>query len=112
MTETSGEEMLKLVKATKRFVAGEVMTTALKDIELTIETGEYLAVMGPSGCGKSTLLTILGMLDSPDDGEFWFDGQNVAAWNEQRLADLRRGRVGFIFQSFNLIEELDVAENV
>jgi putative ABC transport system ATP-binding protein len=104
--------MLKLVKATKKFIAGEIMTTALKDVALQIDPGEYLAVTGPSGCGKSTLLSILGMLDSLDDGEYWFDGQNVADWSEQQLGDLRRGRVGFIFQSFNLIEELDVEENV
>jgi putative ABC transport system ATP-binding protein len=104
--------MLKLVNASKKFVGGEVMTTALNDVALEIQPGEYVAVMGPSGCGKSTLLSILGMLDSPDGGEYWFDGQNVAAWSEDRLNDLRRGRVGFIFQGFNLIEELTVEENV
>jgi putative ABC transport system ATP-binding protein len=104
--------MLKLVNASKKFVGGEVMTTALNDVALEIQPGEYVAVMGPSGCGKSTLLSILGMLDSPDAGEYWFDGQNVAAWSEDRLNDLRRGRVGFIFQGFNLIEELTVEENV
>src|SRR5688572_24495238 len=104
--------MLKLVNASKKFVGGEVMTTALNDVALEIQPGEYVAVMGPSGCGKSTLLSILGMLDSPDRGEYWFDGQNVASWSEDRLNDLRRGRVGFIFQGFNLIEELTVEENV
>lgn len=104
--------MLKLVNATKKFVGGEVMTTALNGVGLDIGAGEYVAVMGPSGCGKSTLLTILGMLDSPDTGEYWFDGQNVAGFAEDQLNELRRGRVGFIFQGFNLIEELDVAENV
>jgi putative ABC transport system ATP-binding protein len=104
--------MLKLVKTSKRFVGGEVMTTALNDIGLEIGAGEYVAVMGPSGCGKSTLLTILGMLDSPDAGEYWFDGQNVAGFSEDQLNEMRRGRVGFIFQSFNLIEELSVEENV
>jgi putative ABC transport system ATP-binding protein len=104
--------MLKLVNASKKFVGGDVMTTALNGVELDIAAGEYVAVMGPSGCGKSTLLTILGMLDSPDGGEYWFDGQNVAGFDEDRLNDLRRGRVGFIFQSFNLVEELNVEENV
>jgi len=68
--------------------------------------------MGPSGCGKSTLLSILGMLDTCDSGEYWFEGQNVAGWSEVKLSELRRGRIGFIFQTFNLIEELSVAENV
>jgi putative ABC transport system ATP-binding protein len=104
--------MLKLVNASKKFVGGEVMTTALNDVRLDIGVGEYVAVMGPSGCGKSTLLTILGMLDTPDTGEYWFDGQNVAGFAEDKLNELRRGRVGFIFQGFNLIEELTVAENV
>ena len=104
--------MLKLVKATKKFVGGEVLTTALNAVELEIRPGEYVAVMGPSGCGKSTLLTILGMLDSPDDGEYWFDGQNVARFGEDQLDELRRGRVGFIFQSFNLLEDLTIEENV
>jgi putative ABC transport system ATP-binding protein len=104
--------MLKLVNASKKFTGGEVMTTALNEVALEIRAGEYVAVMGPSGCGKSTLLGILGMLDSPDSGEYWFDGQNVAGLDEEHLNDLRRGRIGFIFQSFNLIEELTVEQNV
>jgi len=104
--------MLELKKTTKRFVGGEVVTTALNAVSLQIEGGEYVAVVGPSGCGKSTLLSILGLLDSPDEGEYWFDGQNVAGRSEGALSDLRRGRIGFIFQSFNLIEELSVNENV
>ena len=104
--------MLKCVNATKKFVAGQVLTTALSGVSLEIGTGEYVAIMGPSGCGKSTLLSILGMLDTCDSGEFWFDGQNVAGWSEARLSELRRGRIGFIFQTFNLIEELSVAENL
>src|SRR5215207_3952385 len=107
-----GDPMLKLVNASKKFVGGEVMTTALDDVALEIQAGEYLAVMGPSGCGKSTLLSILGMLDTPDAGEYWFGGKNVAGLREDELNELRRGRVGFIFQSFNLIEELNVEENV
>jgi len=104
--------LIKLVNTTKRFPGGEVVTTALNDISLEIDAGEYVAVTGPSGCGKSTLLSILGMLDVPDGGEYWFEGKNVAGWSEAKLSDLRRGRIGFIFQSFNLIEELAVDENV
>ena len=104
--------MLKLVNTTKQFTGGEVVTTALNNVSLEINAGEYVAVTGPSGCGKSTLLSILGLLDIPDGGEYWFDGQNVAGWSEARLSELRRGRIGFIFQSFNLIEELAVDENV
>jgi len=104
--------VLKLINATKKFVSERMVTTALKDISLEIRAGEYIAVMGPSGCGKSTLLSILGMLDTPDGGEYWFNGENVSGYGEARLNDLRRGRIGFVFQSFNLIEELSVAENV
>jgi len=104
--------MLKLINTTKKFVGGEVVTTALNNISLEIKAGEYVAVTGPSGCGKSTLLSILGMLDTPDGGEYWFDGENVAAWSEVKLSELRRGRIGFIFQTFNLIEELSIDENV
>ena len=104
--------MLKLINTTKQFTGGEVVTTALNSVSLEIKAGEYVAVMGPSGCGKSTLLSILGMLDMPDGGEYWFDGKNVTGWSEVRLSELRRGRIGFIFQSFNLIEELAVDENV
>jgi putative ABC transport system ATP-binding protein len=104
--------MLKFVNTTKKFIGGEVVTTALNNINLEIGAGEYVAVMGPSGCGKTTLLSIIGMLDTPDGGEYWFDGKNVAGFREDQLNELRRGRIGFIFQSFNLIEELSVEENV
>jgi putative ABC transport system ATP-binding protein len=104
--------MIKLINTTKNFTGGAVVTTALNSINLAIDAGEYVAVTGPSGCGKSTLLSILGMLDVPDDGEYWFAGQNVAGWSEAQLGELRRGRIGFIFQSFNLLEDLTVAENV
>ncbi|MDF3035955.1 MAG: phosphonate transporter ATP-binding protein [Paucimonas sp.] len=104
--------MLKLVNVSKTYLGGEVRTTALDRINLEIDAGEYVAITGPSGCGKSTLLSMLGLLDTPDTGEYWFEGQNVAGWSEARLNELRRGRIGFIFQSFNLIEELSVAENV
>ena len=104
--------MLKFVNTTKKFVGGEVITTALNNINLEIRPGEYVAVTGPSGCGKTTLLSIIGMLDTPDGGEYWFDGKNVVGSTESQLNELRRGRIGFIFQSFNLIEELSVEENV
>jgi len=104
--------MLKLSGVSKIHRAGEVQTTALDRIDLDIAAGEYVAITGPSGCGKSTLLSVLGLLDVPTSGEYWFEGQNVAGWSEARLNALRRGKVGFIFQSFNLIEELSVYENV
>ena len=104
--------MLKLVNVSKIFQGGEVRTTALDRINLEIDAGEYVAITGPSGCGKSTLLSMIGLLDTPDSGEYWFEGQNVAGWRETELNALRRGRIGFIFQSFNLIEELTVSENV
>jgi putative ABC transport system ATP-binding protein len=104
--------MLKLAGVSKVHVAGDVQTTALDRIDLEIAAGEYVAITGPSGCGKSTLLNMLGLLDVPSTGEYWFDGVNVAGWSEAKLNALRRGRIGFIFQSFNLIEELTVRENV
>jgi putative ABC transport system ATP-binding protein len=104
--------MLKLSGISKTHVAGEVQTTALDRIDLEIEAGEYVAITGPSGCGKSTLLGLLGLLDVPSSGDYWFDGENVTGWSEARLNRLRRGRIGFIFQSFNLIDELNVFENV
>jgi len=104
--------MLRLHDVSKTYQGGEVRTRALDGIHLEIEAGEYLAITGPSGCGKSTLLSVLGLLDTPDGGEYWFEGQNVAGLPEARLNALRRGRIGFIFQSFNLIEELTVFENV
>lgn len=104
--------MFQLKQLTKTFRTGDIETTALDRIDLDIEAGEYLAITGPSGCGKSTLLGILGLLDTPTGGEYWFDGHNVAGWNEKRLNTLRRGRIGFVFQSFNLIDDLTVAENI
>ncbi len=104
--------MLRLNKVSKIHLTGEVQTTALDQINLEIDAGEYLAITGPSGCGKSTLLGLIGLLDVPSSGEYWFEGQNIAGWNETQLNQLRRGRIGFIFQSFNLIEELSVFENV
>ena len=104
--------MIKLKNISKTFQGGDVRTTALDRINLEIDAGEYLAITGPSGCGKSTLLSILGMLDTPDSGEYWFEHQQVSGYSETQLNAVRRGRVGFIFQSFNLIEQLTVAEHV
>ena len=104
--------MLRLSGVSKIHTAGEVRTTALDRIDLEITAGEYVAITGPSGCGKSTLLSVLGLLDVPTSGEYWFEGRNVAGWSEAKLNALRRGKIGFIFQSFNLIEELSVSENV
>ena len=104
--------MLKLVNVTKTYHGGDVRTRALDGINLQMEAGEYLAITGPSGCGKSTLLAMLGLLDTPDSGEYWIDGQQVSRLGEAHLNRLRRGRIGFIFQNFNLIEALSVQENV
>src|SRR5580692_9001826 len=104
--------MLKLENVSKVYRTSEVETLALRDISLQIDDGEFVAIMGPSGCGKSTLLNTLGLLDSPSSGAFWFFGEDVANYSEARLTGLRRDRIGFVFQSFNLIDDLTVAENV
>jgi len=104
--------MLKLKHLTKVYRTTEVETTALRDINLEITAGEFVAVMGPSGCGKSTLLNVLGMIDSPSAGEYRFDGRDIANWSESQLSQLRKDAVAFIFQSFNLVDELTVFENV
>jgi putative ABC transport system ATP-binding protein len=104
--------MLRLANIGKSYRTSEVETRALDEVSLEIAAGEFVAVMGPSGCGKSTLLNILGLLDSPSDGDYWFCGENVARQSEQQLTALRRAALGFIFQSFNLIDDLTVAENV
>src|ERR1700733_8850934 len=104
--------MLKLETVSKKYRTTEVETSALNAVSLEIAPGEFVAIMGPSGCGKSTLLNILGLLDSPDQGAYWFFGEEVAKRSERELTALRRTGVGFIFQSFNLIDDLNVAENV
>ena len=104
--------MLKLNGICKTYRTSEVETLALNEVSLEIGGGEFVAIMGPSGCGKSTLLGVLGLLDSPTSGEYWFFGEDVARLPEKRLTGLRRDRIGFVFQSFNLIDDLTVAENV
>ncbi|MCB9193718.1 MAG: ABC transporter ATP-binding protein [Flavobacteriales bacterium] len=104
--------MLKTIDLTKVYRTDTVETTALGGVSITIEDGEFVAIMGPSGCGKSTLLNLLGLLDSPTSGLLSIDGEDVARYNERRRADLRKRTVGFVFQSFNLIDELTVSENI
>jgi len=104
--------MLKLQQLTKVYQADEVETVALDSVDVEIATGEFVAVMGPSGCGKSTLLNIVGMLDSPSSGRFEFLGEDVTHYAEGQLSEIRKRNIGFIFQSFNLIEELTVEENI
>jgi putative ABC transport system ATP-binding protein len=104
--------MIKLSQIQRVFRTHDIETTALQQIDLNIQAGEFVAIMGPSGCGKSTLLAILGMLDSPSSGSYNFDGQDISHFSEQQLANLRKASVGFVFQSFNLIDELTVFENV
>lgn len=104
--------MLQLENISRTYRTGEIETRALWDISLTVDAGEFIAIMGPSGCGKSTLLNILGFLDSPSGGTYRLVDQDVAALSEARLTELRRKYVGFVFQSFNLIDDLTVEENV
>jgi putative ABC transport system ATP-binding protein len=104
--------MIKTVNLTKVFRTEEVETTALNNVSFEIKEGEFVAIMGPSGCGKSTLLNILGLLDNPNSGEYNFLGTNVAGFSEKQRANLRKKNIGFVFQNFNLIDELSVYENV
>ena len=104
--------MIKTDNLTKIFRTEEVETTALNKVSIHIKKGEFVAVMGPSGCGKSTLLNIIGLLDNPSNGKYQFDGTEVANLRERQRTMLRKGNIGFVFQSFNLIDELNVYENV
>jgi len=104
--------MIKTNDLTKVFRTEEVETTALNKVSLHVKEGEYVAVMGPSGCGKSTLLNILGLLDNPSSGSYIFNGTEVANLKERDRTIFRKGNIGFVFQSFNLIDELNVYENV
>lgn len=104
--------MIKTEKLSMLFTTEEVQTKALNEVTLHVEQGEFVAIMGPSGCGKTTLLNILGTLDSPTSGSYFFEGKQVDKMNENQLTALRKNNLGFIFQSFNLIDELTVYENV
>ena len=104
--------MIKAIGLTKIFRTESVQTIALNEISIDISEGEFVAIMGPSGCGKSTLLNILGLLDNPTSGELWFIGKEVSRYSENDRTDMRNGNIGFVFQSFNLIDELTVFENV
>lgn len=103
--------MIKITNLEKIYRTEEVETIALNKISLEIKEGEFVAIMGPSGCGKSTLLNILGLLDTPNGGSFRFNGTEIAGYSERKRADLRKHNIGFVFQSFNLIDELTVFEN-
>ena len=104
--------MIKAIGLTKIFRTESVQTIALNEISIDILEGEFVAIMGPPGCGKSTLLNILGLLDNPTSGELWFIGKEVSRYSENDRTDMRNGNIGFVFQSFNLIDELTVFENV
>src|SRR5580658_8821021 len=104
--------MLKLENVSKIYRTTEVETRALDGVSFEVAAGEFVAIMGPSGCGKSTLLNVLGLLDSPTSGAYGFFGEEVARCPERELTRLRRDKIGFVFQSFNLIDDLTVAENV
>ena len=104
--------MIKIEHLSKVFRTEEVETTALNDVSLHVKQGEFVAIMGPSGCGKSTLLNIIGLLDNPTSGNYYFNGQEVGHLKEKQRTQVRKGNIGFVFQSFNLIDELNVYENV
>jgi len=104
--------MIKTTDLTKVFRTDEVETTALNKVNLEVKESEFVAIMGPSGCGKSTLLNIIGFIDNLTEGQYFFDGQDVSNLKEGRRTDMRKGNIGFVFQSFNLIDELTVFENV
>lgn len=104
--------MLKTNELSKVFRTEEVETTALNQVSIHVKKGEFVGIMGPSGCGKSTLLNIIGLLDNPTGGQYLFDGKEVSKFRERQRTSLRKGNIGFVFQSFNLIDELNVYENV
>ena len=109
---SSEQAFFQLRNVHKVYQAGDVETTALNDVSLDIREGEFIELMGPSGCGKTTLLNVVGMVDSPSSGRYMVDGLDVSGASESRLAEIRKGHVGFVFQSFNLVEHLTVYENV
>ena len=104
--------MLKITDLEKIYRTEDIETVALNKLSAEVKTGEFVAIMGPSGCGKSTLLNIIGLLDDADTGSFLFNNEEVISYNERKRADLRKRNIGFVFQSFNLIDELTVYENV
>ena len=104
--------MIRIEHLSKVFRTEEVETTAVNDVSLHVKQGEFVAIMGPSGCGKSTLLNIIGLLDNPTSGNYYFNGQEVGHLKEKQRTQVRKGNIGFVFQSFNLIDELNVYENV
>lgn len=106
------EELLRTSGLTKVYRSDEIETKSLNKINLTVRNGEFVAIMGPSGCGKSTLLNILGLIDQPSGGEYYFLGREVSKANEKTRAELRKHNIGFVFQNFNLIDELNVFENI
>lgn len=112
MATNSTTPVIVLEGLTKRYGIGEAEHTVLDEINLTIDKGEFIAIMGPSGCGKTSLLNVLGLLDHADDGNYFLDGRSVDTMSDRRLAHIRSDRIGFVFQSFNLIPRLNVIENV
>ena len=104
--------MIRIENLTKIFRTEEIETVALNGVSLEVKDGEFVAIMGPSGCGKSTLLNILGLLDNPNEGAYWLGEEEVSKLKEKDRTQYRKGRIGFVFQSFNLIEELTVEENI
>tara|TARA_R110002050_G_scaffold2603_6_gene14876 strand:+ start:24032 stop:24751 length:720 start_codon:yes stop_codon:yes gene_type:complete len=106
------KQMINLQQLSKSFQTDEVETLALNAINLSVQKGEFAAIMGPSGCGKSTLLNVIGLLDQPSSGSYLFDGKDVSHLKEKQRTALRKGNIGFVFQSFNLIDELNVFENI
>ncbi len=104
--------MIKTENLSKAYRTDEIETTALNNLNFSIEPGEFVAIMGPSGCGKSTLLNIIGLLDNPSSGHYYFMGKDVSEFNERERAMMRKANIGFVFQSFNLIDELTVFENI
>ncbi|MCB0628084.1 MAG: ABC transporter ATP-binding protein [Saprospiraceae bacterium] len=104
--------MIKIENLSRFFRTGEIETSALHHVNFSIEDGEFVAIMGPSGCGKTTLLNILGLLDSPSQGTYLFDGEEVGQLKESQRTEKRKGKIGFVFQSFNLVDALSVYQNV
>jgi len=104
--------MIQLQNIKKVFRTEEIDTWALREVSLEVKDGEFVAIMGPSGCGKTTLLNIMGLLDTPTDGTYMLDGKDVSQLSERERTNIRKGTIGFVFQSFNLIDDLDVYENI